>query len=394
MYRDQLFRRTAFTSFVGVPPYFKTGMRMKSGLKTTAFYPVLEPYMTEVKLHNTYLKPDQISDPVEEYWALREVAGLWDVTGEEVIEISGPGAEELVDKLVPRNMSKVKDGWCVFAIMCYEYGGIVEDAILVRFNSERFWWVGGPGWAEQWIFSKSVGTKVKIVSLLDEIHVASIQGPKSRTILQQVTDFDLDGLAYFGMVQAMVCGVPVTITRTGFTAELGYDLYVSVEDGEKMFRGLWKTGKPSGMKLCGSRALNIRRTEASILNFGQDFDWSHNPYEIGLGRMVDLNKSFFYGQEALKKMADDPIERCIVGLEVSADYAVEHGASVRYEKQTVGRISSALMSPALSKSIAISMVPPAITKLGTSVEIESQGALLDAKIVPMPFFDPERRLSK
>ena len=394
MFRDPLFRRTEFASFVGVPPYFATGMRMKSGLKTTAFFPVLEPYMAEVKLHNTYLKPDQITDPLEEYWALREVAGLWDVTGEEVVEIKGPHAAQLVDELVSRNLDNLQDGRCVFALMCYDYGGIVEDAVLVRFNAERFWWVGGPGWAEQWIYSKAMDKNVTVRSLLDSVHVASVQGPKSREILQRITQADLGGLKYFGAIETTLAGVPVTLTRTGFTAELGYDLYVNVEHGEEMFRAVWQTGQNDGMKLCGSRAMNIRRTEASILNFGQDFDWTHNPYELGFDRMVDLRKGFFYGKQALQDCAAKGITRRIVGLHVQADEALQHGALIMHDAQQVGRVSSALMSPALGKSIAITMLPIELTKIGTQVLVQSNDMNYSAAVVPMPFFDPQRKLAK
>ncbi len=394
MFREPVTLRFEFASHVGVPPYLDTGMRMKGGLKRTAFAPFLAARAGEYKLHNTFLKPDQFTDPVEEYWAMREVAGLWDVTGEEPIEVRGPEAAALVDELVPRDLRRLSDGRCVFAVMCYDYGGIVEDAVLIRFDSEKFWWVGGPGTSEQWIYGHALGREVEVESHIDRIHVASIQGPRSRAILQSVCAADLDGVRYFGMVETEVCGVPVVVSRTGFSAELGYDIYVSVEHGAGMFEGLWDAGRGTGMRLCGSRALNMRRTEAGILNVGQDFDWTCNPYEVGLGWMVDLGKPFFRGRDALARIASEGPSRRIAGFEVDHDAAVAHGSPLTCAGERVGVVSSALLSPALGASIGIALLRADCAELGTGLVIEDPGGPRAARVVAMPFLDPERRLAR
>ena len=165
-----------------VPPYLsaaRTGMRFKAGLKRTAFFPLIGPVAQSFRIHNTYLKPWIVTDPDEEYRAIRESAGLLDVTGEEVVEVVGPDALECLNSLVTRDISNMADNSCLYAVMCYDDGGIVEDAVLARFNRERLWWVGGPADAEQWIHSNSHSFDVSVRSYLDEIHVASIQGPNS-----------------------------------------------------------------------------------------------------------------------------------------------------------------------------------------------------------------------
>ena len=394
MFREPVTRRFEFASHVGIPPYLHTGMRMKGGLKRTAFAPFLERYVSEYKLHNTYLKPDQFTDPLEEYWALRESAGLWDVTGEEPVEICGPEAAALVDELVPRDLRRLADGRCVFAVMCYDYGGIVEDAVLIRFNAERFWWVGGPGPSEQWIYGHAVGREVEVRSHLDRIHVASLQGPESRRILQSACAADLGRLPWFGMVETEVCKVPVVVSRTGFSAELGYDIYVAVERGQALFEGLWEAGRETGMRLCGSRALNMRRMEAGILNVGQDFDWTCNPYEIGLGWMVELGKPFFRGREALARIAAAGPARRIAGFEVDHDAAVAHGSPLSCADERVGVVSSALLSPALGTSIGIGLLRADCAAPGTELVIEDSGRPRAARVVEMPFLDPEKRLPR
>ena len=394
MFREPVTQHFAFASHVGVPPYLDTGLRMKGGLKRTAFAPFIERFVSEYKLHNTFLKPDQFTDPLEEYWAMREAAGLWDVTGEEPVEIRGPEAATLVEELVPRDLSRLADGRCAFSVMCYDYGGIVEDAVLIRFDSDKFWWVGGPGASEQWIYGHSIGRDVVVESHIDRIHVASIQGPRSRAILQSVCAADLSAVPYFGMAETEVCGVPVVVSRTGFSAELGYDIYVAVEEGAAMFEGLWEAGRGSGMRLCGSRALNIRRMEAGILNVGQDFDWTCNPYEIGLGWMVHLDKRCFHGQRALGRIAAQGPARRIAGFEIDHDRAVAHGSPVRCGGEAVGVVSSAVLSPALGASIGMGLLRADCTEPETDLVVEDPGGARAARVVPTPFLDPEKRIPR
>ena len=394
MFREPVTQRFAFASHVGIPPYLDTGMRMKGGLKRTAFAPFFENFVSEYKLHNTFLKPDQFTDPLEEYRAMREAAGLWDVTGEEPVEIRGPEAAAFVEELVPRDLSRLADGRCAFAVMCYDYGGIVEDAVLIRFDSGKFWWVGGPGTSEQWIYSQSIGREVEVESHIDRIHVASIQGPCSRRILQSVCAADLGRMPYFGMAETEVCGVPVVVSRTGFSAELGYDIYVAIDYGAAMFEGLWEAGRESGMRLCGSRALNIRRMEAGILNVGQDFDWTCNPYEIGLEWMVDLGKDFFHGQRALTRVAAEGPARRIAGFAIDHDRAVAHGSPVVHAGEAVGVVSSAVLSPTLGSSIGMGLLRPDCAEPATELVVEDPGGAHAARVVPMPFLDPQKRLAR
>jgi aminomethyltransferase len=399
MHAQRIRRRTGFSVYTYVPPYLtasRTGMRMKGGLKRTAFYPIISQFATDYRLHNTYLKPEQITDPLEEYWAMRTVAGLWDVTGEEAVEVSGPDATEVMNELVPRDVCKLKDESCLYCVMCYDYGGIIEDAVLMRFNAEKFWWVGGPAPTEQWIYSKSIGKNVQVRSYLDEKHVASIQGPKSREILQRVCDADLSRVPFYGMLaETQICDIPVTISRTGFTAELGYDIYVDIPNAESLFRGLWEAGKADGLQLCGSRALGIRRVEAAILNVGQDFDWTTTPYEINLGWMVELGKPSFCGKEALTRLKSEQPAKRLVGLKLEMDEAASQGDPIIWEDQPAGVITSATLSPSLEgASIAMAMVKTAVAEIGIRLKVKSARGSVHATVVPMPFFDPERKIPK
>jgi aminomethyltransferase len=385
---------TEFASWTGTPPFPRTGIRMRSGLKRTAFYPTISRFAREWKLHNGYLKPDKITDPLEEYWAMRTAAGLWDVTGEEVIEISGPEALAVMDELVPRDLSRLADGKCLYCVMCYDYGGIVEDAVLVRFSANRLWWVGGPGSSEQAIYARAIGRNVTVTSHLDALHVASLQGPMSRDILQSVTAADLAPVPYYGLIETTVCGVPATITRTGYTAELGYDIYVDVVRGADMFADLWDASRPKGAKLAGSRALNMRRIEAAILNFGHDFDWQHNPYDVGLGWMVSGRKPFFAGKTALDRLPEAERRPRLVGLRLEGDGLGETGDEVRIEGRRAGVITSTIHGPSLGFGVGMAMLDRCGVAVGTELTVLRADRQLKAQIVPMPFLDPERKLAK
>lgn len=392
--QDERFVRTEFASVTGAPPYAATPIRSRSGLKRTAFFPTIGAIATDYKLHNTYLKPDYFTDPVEEYWAIRKTAGLLDVTGEEIVEIKGPDAEALLDDLMPRDVRKMKDGHCYYCVLLHDHGGIVEDGILVRFDSRLFWWIGGPGNSEEWLYVNGVARDVSIESFNDRIHVASLQGPHSRDILQQVCDADLAPVPFYGMVRARVCDVPVTITRTGYTAELGYDIYVDVEHGAAFFADLWSAAKAAGGALCGSKSLGIRRIEAAILNFGQDFDWQHTPIEIGLGWMVSETKAPFRAQKALLAAKGRPQKQKLAGLRFDGREVPLIGDTITVDGRSRGVITSATGSPALDCPIAMGWLDVEAATPGTAVTVDFGGRTASAQVVEIPFLDPERKLSK
>jgi len=389
------FVRTEFASFTGAPPYTVTGMRARKGLNRTAFFSTIGAFATDYKLHNTYLKPDFITDPLEEYWTMRKNAGLWDVTGEEIIEVKGKDAEALLDDLMPRDVRKMKDGHAYYSVLCYDYGGIVEDGILARFDRENFWWIGGPGSSEEWLYVNAQGRDATVTSYNDRIHAASLQGPQSRTILQSVCDYDLAQVPFYGLFRGKICGAPVTVTRTGYTAELGYDIYVDVEHGAEFFSDLWETTRKAGGALCGSKALGIRRIEAAILNFTQDFDWQHTPVDIGLDWMISETKAPYRAQAALTAAKRNPPKQRLAGLKIEGDEIPLIGDAILVNGKRVATVTSATGSPTLGYPIAIAMFDdPAYAAPGTPVTIGMDDRTAKAEVVKMPFLDPERKLSK
>jgi aminomethyltransferase len=299
-----------------------------------------------------------------------------------------------MNELVPRDLTRLADRRCLYCIMCYDYGGIVEDAVLVRFSSDRFWWVGGLGFSQQWIYGNSIGRNVIVTSLLDRTHIASIQGPKSRDILQRVCDADLLQLSFYHMTEANVCGLPTVITRTGYTAELGFEIYIDVENGDSVFAGLWQECKRAGGRLSGSGTLDLRRVEAGLIDFSSDFDWHHTPYQVGLGWMLNMKKGFFHGRDALSPASARNPKQQLAGLRLEGKSVALKGDVVLVDGQSIGEVTSAVLSPALETSIAIAMIDSEYTAPGQQIEIVMEGERIAGKTTAMPFLDPKRRLSK
>jgi aminomethyltransferase len=384
---------TQFAAILGCPPYRRIGMRCKSGLKRTAFFDTIG-FAREFHIHNTYLKPDVFTDPLEEYWTLRKTAGLLDVTGEEVVEITGPDALALVNDLMPRDVARLPDGKSFYSVLCHDYGGIVEDGILVRFNAERFWWVGGPGNSEELLFANVRGRDVAIKSHNDSLHVASVQGPASRDVMNAVCSTSLNDVPVFGVLTTDLCGVPVTITRTGYTAELGYDIYVGIDDGPQMYRDLLAAVKAVGGSLCGSHAMGIRRVEAGILNFGFDFDWQHTPADVGLEWMISETKGPYRAQAALMTAKRNLPTRRFTGYRLEGTEVPLVGDRVFFDGQEAGFVTSATGSPALGVPIAMGYLETSITCGGDRVDIDCGGTMRAARVVSIPFLDPERKLMR
>ena len=396
MRKDPTVERSEFASYVGVPPYARGVTRFRKGLKHTAFYPVIGRAAKEFKLHNSYLKPDQITDPLDEYWTLRKIAGLWDVTGEEVIEIAGPDALAVMNELIPRDLARAKDGQCLYAVMCYDYGGIVEDAVLIRFSPEKIWWVGGPGHSEQWIYANSLGRRVTVTSYLDDKHVASLQGPKSREILQRVTDADLSRVPFYHSVEAKVCGVPDghLAAPASPPSSATTSMSMSRRPGRcSPISGTRAGPTASSFAAAGPWACAASRRPSSIsarISIG-----SIRPStSASAGWSMPISKGFFHGREVLTDPAAREPEQHLAGLRLEGQEAAFIGDPVLVEGRPVGQVTSASISPSLEASIAIAMLDRRAAAVGQRVTVRLDEKPVAGEVVPMPFFDPERKLSK
>ena len=343
-------------------------------------------------VYNHMLLPICYDDPVTEYRKLLEDVTLWDVSVERNVEISGPDGARFAELLTPRDLSKCRVGEGRYVLLVDDSGGIVNDPVLLRLAEDRFWLACAD--SDVLLWAKGLALRSGLRVSVRELDVAplQLQGPKSRQVAQALFGEQVAGLGYYAFFETRLDGIPLVVTRTGWTGELGYELYLlDPARGEDLWNRVMAAGKPYGIAPTGPS--DIRRIEAGILNYGIDMTIENDPYEVGLERLVDLGKPHdFVGKEALlRKNEEGPVRR-LVGLEIDGaplDLNMTRWP-VRQGGRALGHITSAVHSPRLQKNIGYAFVPAAHAAEGTCFEVETSAGARTATVVPMPFVDPAR----
>ena len=343
-------------------------------------------------VYNHMLLPICYDDPVNEYRKLLEDVTLWDVSVERNVEITGPDGARFMELLTPRDLSKCKVGEGRYVLLVDDAGGIVNDPVLLRLAEGRFWLACADSDVLLWAkgIARSSGLNVDIREL--DVAPLQLQGPKSRQVVQALFGEKVSGLGYYAFFETRLDGIPLIVTRTGWTGELGYELYLlDPSQGGKLWNRVMEAGKPFGIAATGPS--DIRRIEAGILNFGIDMTIENNPYEIGMERLVDAAKAHdFIGRDALKKISEKGPSRRLVGLEISGaplDLNMTRWP-VRIQGRALGHVTSAVHSPRLQKNIGYAYVPIEHAAEGARVEVETSSGPRQAAVVRMPFVDPAR----
>jgi len=331
-------------------------------------------------------------DPSElGYWALRKQAALFDVP-ERPVEISGPDAVAFLERIVARRIGDMKIDRGRYALICTHQGGIFMDGILFRLAETRFWFVHPDGDLEPWLLAHSHGFDVTFSD--PKSRVLQLQGPNSFPIMQAASSGALtESLKYFHSGFFDFDGQQVYVSRTGWTGELGYELYTLGDqtDCPRLWDHLMQKGAPHGLVFSSMQAMNTRRIEAGILDSGSDFDISMTPYEAGLERFVDLSKKGFIGRDALKAAA--PATRifglrCIAATPCSGDLILSGSAPV-------GMVTTGALSPYLKCGIGYARFDQPDEWSGKTLTLKSQQSdKVTCTIVDLPFYDPEKRLPR
>jgi glycine cleavage system aminomethyltransferase T len=357
--------------------------------KRFASSPFQERYANDETLFGVYagrLYPLSIGDdPLEDYRRLRERAALFDVP-ERPVQIQGPDAERLLDLVFTRDVGRLAPGRAGYAIACDADGGILMDGVLIRFAADRFWYVMADGEFLGWLHAHALAMDVTISD--PGSWVAQIQGPTSLDVLADACDDGLpDPFPYFAMAQVHMGGQRVVVTRTGWSGELGFEVYTDPHvDGPALWDRLLAVGAPHGLAVQGLDSLGIRRIEAGILDNGKDMDPTMSPYAAGLGRFVDLDKASFIGREALAR-ADRATS--LFGLSCPAATPVP-GDPVRADGELVGRVTAGAWSPSLDLGIGYVRMDRAGDWVGTTVTTGGE----PATVVGLPFYDAGRAIPR
>lgn len=371
------------------------GARPRELARTLAPHPLsyMElPFDPEYTLYNGRLTPDSFSHVSDDqmYWAVR-TGVIFRHTGELPIEISGPGAEKLLNTVFTRNVSKVKTGRCSYQFACYHDGGMINDGVLLRLAEDRFWMVQADGDLFNWYKAQMKGRDVRIHD--PEVWVSQIQGPRSLEVLEAVLDGPMpEPFRYFDCAEVSIAGQPCVISRSGFTNELGWEIYLLPgTDIPAIGDHIMETGQEFGMMLTATPVFRGRRIEAGLLNAGSDFGPETTPFEAGLGAFVEFDERDFVGREALEK-ADRACRTW--GMRVSGGVA-QLGRTITIDGAVAGRVCSSGYSPFQDCGVCIVRMDDAAKEPGTSVMVEStEGTLLEAELCTLPMYDAERLIPR
>jgi aminomethyltransferase len=365
--------------------------------KETAFYPRLKALTDQWMDLFGYWAPSVVTDTQEEYRAVREAAGLMDFTMLRKVDLDGEGALELVNSVVTRDVSKLTPGRIAYGALTDEDGKMVDDCTTMMRAADRVRFCGANDRDYEIFTAKAEGTGVRVREFTDDMPHLCVQGPKSRELLQGMTDADLSGQAfpyYTFREDVQIAGVPVFMTRLGYTAELGYELWVERDRALELWDALLESGEPQGLRVIGMTALDLFRIEGGFIIGGIEYDSTVSPYECGLGWSVELDKGDFQGRQALTRDKEAAELRLTsVVLEEGGDEA--SGAGLSADGEEVGLVTQAVESPYLGgKTLGLAKVRREAKEAGRRVEAQVGGQSVAGEIVSHPVYDPERRRAK
>ncbi len=351
-------------------------------------------------LANSYTKHGAI----DEYWACRDAAVVIDLSPLRKYEVLGPDAELLMQTCVTRNIRRLAVGQVVYTAMCYENGGMIDDGTVFRLGQDNFRWIGGSDESGIWLREQAEKLKLNVWvrNSTDQLHNLQVQGPNSRDILKgiiwtrpdQATVEELEWFRFSIGRFGDALGIPIIVSRTGYTGELGYEVFCHPNDAPAVWDKIWEAGKPYGLTPLGLEALDMLRVEAGLIFAGYEFSDQTDPYEAGIPFTVPLKtkEDDFIGRDALIKRKENP-QRVLVGLELSGDELAANGDCVNIGRNQVGEITSAVRSPILRKNLALCRITVEYNEIGTEVEVgklDGKQKRLPAKVVPYPFYDPTK----
>ena len=351
---------------------------------------------TDFSVYNHMYIPRSFGDPEQNFWNLVNDAILCDVAVERQVEIAGPDAATFVQLLTPRNLSQCAVGQCKYVLITNESGGILNDPVLLRLEENRFWLSLADSDVLMWAQGVATHAGLDVTICEPDVSPLQLQGPKSGDIMATLFGEAIRDLKYYWLDHFELDGIPLVISRTGWSSELGYELYLlDGSQGEALWEKLMTVGEPMGLK--PGHTSSIRRIEGGMLSYHADMDAHTNPFELGLDRLVDLEMpANFIGKAALKQVQQQGISRQQVGLELDGEPLPGPNTQfwpVEVNGEVIGKVTSAVYSPRLKKNIALAMVAIGRSAVGTTCTVQLTGETRSGTIVPKPFYDPKKQIT-
>ena len=351
---------------------------------------------TGFSVYNHMYIPRDFGNPEENFWNLVNNAILCDVAVERQVEITGPDASKFIQLLTPRDLSNLAVGQCKYVLITNHEGGILNDPVLLRLSENHFWLSLADSDILLWAQGVAVNSGLNVKINEPDVSPLQLQGPNSGKIMRALFGEDIINLKYYWLRELNLEGIPLVVSRTGWSSELGYEIYL--RDGSKgdiLWEKIMSAGKDFGLK--PGHTSSIRRIEGGMLSYHADADIKTNPYELGLDRLVNTEmETDFIGKEALKKIKKEGIKRKQVGLEI--DCKPLSGPNTKFwllrkNGEIIGKITSAVYSPRLKKNIALAIVSIDSCKIGTVLEAEIFDKKIKTKIIEKPFYDARKKIA-
>lgn len=371
--------------------------------KSPYFYSSREHGVAMYSVYNHTYHPRHYGDPVAEYWHLLEAVTLWDVGVERQVEITGPDAFEFTNMLVSRDLTQCAVGQAKYAFVTAPDGGIINDPVLLRLGENHFWLSLADSdvllWAQG--LAHASGAKVQVTE--PDVGPVQVQGPRAGQVMVDLFGQSILDIPYYYTAQRDLDGMDVVVSRTGFSGEVGYEIYLrnASRDAGKLWDAVWEAGRPHDLRVIGP--CHIRRIEGGFLSWGNDIGYDTNPFEVGYGFettwMVDLEgEADFVGKEALRRVSQEGITRKLVGVQIDGPQlgSFNDGSMIDYfpvlqQDRQVGKVTSACYSPRLERNIGYAMVPLELSAIGTSLAVRTPHGLAAAVVVEKPFVDPTKQ---
>ena len=346
----------------------------------------LEYGANEFHPYNGMWMPVGYDTPVNEYWNVLERASLWDVGVQRCVEIAGPDAEAFMQLLTPRDVSRIEPGRCAYVFLTNQDGGVLNDPVMLRMADDRFWLSTADSDVYLWAKGVSAFAGHEVEVNTPHVYPVQLQGPKSAQIMVDVFGDDILDLRYYHWMNGSVAGIDVVISRTGYSSELGYEVYLlGQERGGELWEILMAAGEPYG--IAPGSPNRIRRIEGGVLDYASDITPEENPLEVGLGRLIDWDKDFL-GKEALEKVRDEGVSRRLIGIFLDGPALQknnEHRWAVTGDGRQVGYVTNSVHSPRLDRNIAFAMVDVPFDADGSPLTVDTVEGVRNAERTMLPF---------
>ena len=351
---------------------------------------------TGFSVYNHMYIPRDFGNAEENFWNLINKAILCDVSVERQVEITGPDAYKFIQLLTPRDLSKLSIGQCKYVLIVNNEGGILNDPVLLRLGENHFWLSLGDSDILLWAQGVAINSGLNVKVVEPDVSPLQLQGPNSSKIMQKLFGESILDLKYYWLRELELDGIPLVISRTGWSSELGYEIYL--RDGSKgnlLWEKIMSAGKEFDLQ--PGHTSSIRRIEGAMLSYHADADINTNPYELGLDRLVSLDTNInFVGKNSLKKIKENGIKRKQVGLILDCEPLERPNTTfwkIYKNKNKIGKVTSAVYSPRLKKNIALAMISIDQADIGNVLDVEKSFSMVKATVVNKPFYDPKKKIA-